>query len=90
MRGVFLDIPAGGIYAALLEKTARRNQIPGASGGIKKGRPFRSALCFIKVRLSRETRPHRVPASITWALMRFVEPLFPRGTPAVITTVSPG
>ena len=34
--------------------------------------------------------PHIPLSSITCALIRFVDPLFPRGTPAVMTTVSPG
>ena len=31
-----------------------------------------------------------MPSSTTWALMRLVVPERPRGTPAVMTTVSPG
>lgn len=32
----------------------------------------------------------QIPFSTTWALMRLVVPDLPRGTPAVMTTVSPG
>ena len=48
----------------------------------------------IHFRRAGKTGARRAPVEAgyftTWALMRLVEPLRPMGTPAVITTVSPG